>query len=69
MMLIKRKTNPLNLFNPRFIVPRLNVKQLGIPKYFGKIPKQKLAHFDHYFISYSLRQFPKRYDYKAYSKN
>ena len=25
-----------------FIVPRLNIKQLGIPKYFGEIPKQEL---------------------------
>jgi hypothetical protein len=25
------------------IVPRLNIKQLGIPKYFGKIPKRTLC--------------------------
>ena len=44
-MLIKRKTNPPNPLNPRFIVPRLNVKQLGIPKYFGreKIRYSKIA--------------------------
>jgi hypothetical protein len=37
-MLIKRKSNPPN---PRFIVPRLNMKQLGIPMDIGEIPKQK----------------------------
>ena len=38
-MLIKRKNNSLN---PRFIVPRLNMKQLGIPMDIGKLPKQGL---------------------------
>jgi len=30
-----KKNNPSNPLNPRFIVTRLNVRQLGIPKYFG----------------------------------
>ena len=48
-MLIRGKDNPHNLLNPRFIVARLHVRQLGIPKYFGrkKIPKQTLTRFIH----------------------
>jgi len=41
--MILEKNNPLNPLNPRFIVPRLNMKQLGIPMDIGKIPKQVLS--------------------------
>jgi len=48
-MLIKRKNNPPNPLarflrdrNQRFIVPVISIKTTGIPKDFGKIPKQDL---------------------------
>jgi hypothetical protein len=41
-MLIKRKSNPPNPLNPRFIVPVISIKTTGIPKDFGEIPKLEL---------------------------
>ncbi len=36
---------PAFLLSLEVIVPRLNMKQLGIPKYFGKLPIQELSAF------------------------